>query len=244
MSVDIRKLAMPDGSAEVRMFRPASGPARTGVILYMDAFGLRAALDDMASRIAGWGHVVVLPDLFYRFGAYGPFDARTAFGNPVSRDALMAMITGTSQDQTVADSAVLLQVLAGEGVTGPVGTVGYCLGGGRSLNAAAAFGDKIAAAASFHGGGLAGDAPDSPHRRVAGIKGRVYVGEAGVDRSFPPEQSAALAQALRAAGVDHVIENYIGCDHGWTVPDSAAHNAAGAARHWRRLEVFFGETLV
>ncbi len=99
------------------------------------------------------------------------------------------------------------------------------------------------AAASFHGGNLAGDAPDSPHRHAAGIKARVYVGSAGVDRSFPPEQSARLAQALRTAEVDHIIENYVGMNHGWCVPDHTAFDAAGAERHWKRLAGFFGETL-
>ena len=89
------------------------------------------------------------------------------------------------------------------------------MGGGRALNAAAAFGERVAAAASFHGGNLASDAPDSPHRQRRQIKARVYVGVAGVDRSFPPEQSARLAEALRTAEIDHMIENYVGMQHGW-----------------------------
>ncbi len=231
-----------DGRMNVAVLRPDK-PAGSGVILYMDAFGLRPALDLMAERMAGWGHVVLVPDLFYRFGAYGPIDAKTGFAEEASRAALMKMMGGTSQDQTVADSGAMLDLLAAEGVTGSVGTVGYCFGGGRALHAAAAYPGRIRAAASFHGGNLASDAPDSPHTRVGAIKARVYVASAGVDRSFPPEQSARLAQALRAGGVDHVIENYLGMEHGWCVPDSAAYDATGAARHWRRLENLFGETL-
>ena len=231
-----------EGVVTATVFRP-QGASRAGVILYMDAFGPRDALDEMAERIAGWGYVVLVPDLFYRIGTYGPYDAATAFDDPVTRGALMAMITATSQDMTAADGAVFLDMLAAEGASGSAGTVGYCMGGGRALNAAAAYPDRIRAAASFHGGNLASDAPDSPHRRVGSIAGRVYVGSAGVDRSFPPEQSARLAQALREAEVDHVIKNYIGMEHGWCVPDHSVYDAVGAERHWRRLEAFFGEAL-
>lgn len=118
------------------------------------------------------------------------------------------------------------------------------MGGGRALNAAATYPDRIRAAASFHGGNLASDAADSPHRKAASIKARVYVGMSGTDRSFPPEQSARLAEALRVADVDYLIENYVGVAHGWCVPDHSAFNAVGAERHWKRLTEFFAETLV
>jgi carboxymethylenebutenolidase len=117
------------------------------------------------------------------------------------------------------------------------------MGGGRALQAAAAYPDRIKVAASLHGGNLATEAADSPHLRVGSIKAKVYVGSAGVDRSFPPEQSAKLAQALREAELDHVIENYVGCQHGWCVPDHSVYDATGAERHWRRLEVLFAEGL-
>lgn len=231
-----------DGTARAGLFQTGNG-ARAGVILYMDAFGPRPALDGMAERLASEGYMVLVPDLFYRNAPYGPFDAATAFAQEDSKAALMALLSGTTQEMTVRDSGAFLEALAKEGAGGSVGTVGYCMGGARALNAAARYGDRIKAAASFHGGNLAGDAPDSPHRHAAGIKARVYVGSAGVDRSFPPEQSARLAQALRTAEVDHIIENYVGMNHGWCVPDHTAFDAAGAERHWRRLAGFFGETL-
>ena len=148
---------------------------------------------------------------------------------------------GTTQAMTQAIAAPS-STRCGEGVTGPIGIVGYCMGGARALNAAAAYPDRIRAAASFHGGNLASDAPDSPHRHAAPIKARVYVGCAGVDSSFPPEQSARLAEALRC-GVDHVIENYVGMAHGWCVPDHSVYDEAGAERHWKRLTTLFAETL-
>lgn len=233
-----------DGVATAGLFRPAAAsPAKAGIILYMDAFGPRPALDAMAERLAGEGYAVLVPDLFYRNAPYGPFDAKTAFVVEETKAALMALVHGTTQDMTIRDSGAFLDALAAEGVTGPIGTVGYCMGGARALNAAATHPDRIVAAASFHGGNLAGDNADSPHRKAASIKARVYVGVAGVDRSFPPEQSARLAEALRVAEVDHAIENYAGMAHGWCVSDHSVFNAFGAERHWKRLTTLFAETL-
>ncbi|CDX12540.1 conserved hypothetical protein [Mesorhizobium sp. ORS 3324] len=231
-----------DGKAKARLFRPASA-ARAAVILYMDAFGPRPALDEMAERLAGHGYAVLVPDLFYRNAPYGPFDAKTAFTVEKTKAELMALVSGTTQDMTIRDSTAFLDALSAEGIGGPVGVVGYCMGGARALNAAATHPDRIVAAASFHGGNLASDAADSPHRKAASIKARIYVGTAGVDRSFPPEQSARLAEALRIADVDHTIENYVGVGHGWCVKDHSVYNEAAAERHWKRLTTFFSETL-
>lgn len=230
-----------DGVAKAGLF--GQPDTRAAVILYMDAFGPRPALDEMAERLAGHGYAVLVPDLFYRHGAYGPFDAKTAFTQEKTRTELRAMIGETTQAMTVRDTGAFIDALAAAGATGPIGAVGYCMGGARAINAAAAYPDRIAAAASFHGGNLASEAPDSPHRNAADIKGRVYVGAAGVDSSFPPEQSALLAETLRSAGVDHIIENYVGMGHGWCVPDHGVFNEAGAERHWKRLTTLFEETL-
>jgi carboxymethylenebutenolidase len=207
----------------------------------MDAFGPRPALDQMAERLIGSGYVVLVPDLFYRFGDYGPLDTN-AFADETKKAKLMGMIRATTQEMTKRDTGAFLERLASEGA-GRIGAVGYCMGGARALTAAAAYAEQIAAAASFHGGNLASDAADSPHRAARSIKGRVYVGSAGVDNSFPPEQSARLAQALREADVDHAIENYVGMKHGWCVPDHGVYDEAGAERHWRRLTAFFAEAL-
>ena len=236
-----------DGIAKAAIFRADGaaaddGEAHPGVIFYMDAMGPRASLEGMAQRLADAGYVVLLPDLFYRFGAYGPFTG-TSFADPAARDQIMTMLKATTQEQTSRDTAAFLDALAADGVTGPIGTVGYCMGGGRAITAAGAYPDRIGAAASFHGGNLANEAEDSPHRIAASIKARVYVGCAGVDGSFPPEQSARLAEALRTAEVDHVIENYVGAAHGWAVPDHAVYQQAGAERHWKRLLTFLDETL-
>lgn len=233
-----------DGVARAGLFRPAANvSARAGVVLYMDAFGPRPVLDGMAERLAGEGYAVLVPDLFYRDAPYGPFDAKTAFSVEATANQVRRLLAVTTQAMTMADSGAFLDAFEKEGVTGPIGTVGYCMGGARALNAAAAFPDRIDAAASFHGGNLASDAADSPYHNAARIKARVYVGTAGVDKSFPPEQSGRLAEALREAKVDHIIENYVGMAHGWCVPDHGVYDGAGAERHWKRLLGFFAETL-
>lgn len=237
--IDIRTA---DGVAKTGLFQPEGG-AKAGVILYMDAFGPRPALDQMAERLAGHGYVVMVPDLFYRKAPYGPFDAKTAFNDETSRAELMGLINGTSQEMTRLDTAAFIDALTQAGANGPVGAVGYCLGGARAINAAAAHPERIVAAASFHGGNLAADGPESPHSRAALLKARVYVGMAGIDRSFPPEQSTRLAEAFRNAEIDFVMENYVGMQHGWCVPDHGVFDMTGAERHWRRLTTLFDETL-
>ncbi len=245
MTIQSLNVATADGAAPAHLALPdhrADGPL-SGVILYMDAFGPRRVLDVMAERIAAAGYAVLVPDLFYRFGAYGPFDPKTSFAHEASRNALMGMIGGTSQQMTVSDTAAFLEAMTAAGVNGPIATLGYCMGGGRAMRAACAYPDRIVAAASLHGGGLATDDPQSPHKYLKGAKARFYVGVAGVDQSFPPEQSAALAQALREAEVDHMIENYVGCQHGWSIEGNGPYDAKGAARHWDRIMALFAESL-
>ncbi|CDZ48844.1 dienelactone hydrolase family protein [Neorhizobium galegae] len=233
-----------DGTAKAAVIQPANGAATgKGVILYMDAFGPREALYWMGQRIADAGYAVLVPDLYYRSGDYGPFNARTAFNEEGSKTRIRAMMQTATQALTAQDGAAFIQALEAEGVTGAIGTVGYCMGGARAITAAAHYPQRIKAAASFHGGNLASDAEDSPHRLADRIKARIYVGVAGVDNSFPPEQSARLAEAFRTGGVDHAVENYVGMGHGWTVPDHSVYDKDGSERHFKRLLTLFEETL-
>jgi carboxymethylenebutenolidase len=238
------EIGTADGTAKAALIGPQDGSVTDkGVILYMDAFGPREALYWMGQRIADAGYLVLVPDLFYRAGTYGPLDAKTAFGQEDTKAQIMGMMRATSQDLTAKDSAAFIEALSAQGATGAIGTVGYCMGGGRAITAAARYPDRIKAAASFHGGNLASDADDSPHKLADQIKARVYVGTAGVDNSFPPEQSARLAEAFRTGGVDHAIENYVGMAHGWTVPDHSIYDETGSERHFKRLLTLFEETL-
>ncbi len=233
-----------DGVAPAAIFRPDGdvGPL-PGVIFYMDAIGIRPAMDEMANRLASNGFVVLLPDLFYRHGPYGPFDGGALANDEAVRSQVFTLMRETSHEMTRRDTAAFIDALDAEGISGAVGTVGYCMGGARALAAAGSYPERVNAIASFHGGNLASDAEDSPHLLVPQLKARVYVGAAGVDNSFPPEQSTRLADALRRAEVDFTIENYVGASHGWTVPDQPVFNAPAAERHWKRLTAFFSEAL-
>ncbi|MGK6311995.1 dienelactone hydrolase family protein [Neorhizobium sp. DT-125] len=243
MKQDI-EIRTADGTAKAAVVRPENGAATDkGVIIYMDAFGPREALYRMGQRIADAGHIVLVPDLYYRSGAYEPFDAKTAFSDETTKTKLRGMMQATTQELTARDGAAFIDALTAAGATGAIGAVGYCMGGGRALTAAARYPDRIKAAASFHGGNLASEAEDSPHRLADRIKARVYVGVAGVDNSFPPEQSARLAEALRIGGVDHAIENYVGMAHGWTVPDHGVYDRTGSERHFKRLLTLLEEAL-
>jgi len=234
-----------DGVSHAWIYRDGDGP-RAAVILYPDAFGVRPVMHAMAERIAGLGYVVLLPNVFYRAGDFPPFDGATVWTDPPERDRLMALVRSLTVERIEMDGAAYLDALAAQPHTRAdhVGITGYCMGGRLSFRTACQHPDRVRAAASFHGGGLVTDAPDSPHRFASRVKASVYFGVADGDGSCTPEHQGALATALAAAGVDYRIELYRGKKHGFAVTDHAgAHDPEAAERHWRRLESFFGEAL-
>jgi carboxymethylenebutenolidase len=157
---------------------------------------------------------------------------------------LMGMVRSVTTEMAISDTGAFLDFLAAQPqVEGTkVGTTGYCMGGGLSLTAAAHHPDRVAAAASFHGGYLASDFPDSPHLAADRIAGRVYVAAAADDPSFPAEQEVRLKAALTDGGVDHTIETYPAA-HGFAVPDNPTYDADADARHWAALAELYGSTL-
>ena len=233
-----------DGSCPCVLITPGDSGAWPAVILFMDAGGVRQALIGMAERLSATGYTVLLPAMYYRHGRYEPFSLATAFTDPDERARIMEMAGSLSKDRVASDTDGFLDFLSEvPQVSGSkVGTTGYCLGGGLSLTAAAHRPDRVAAAASFHGGRLATDSPDSPHRSVGRISGRVYVAAAENDGSFPPEQAALLEQALTEGEVDHKLEVYPAL-HGFAVPDKPNYDEVADARHWSALAELFDATL-
>ena len=234
----------PDGLCPSVMIAPEGRGPWPAVIMFMDAGGVRPAMVEMAEHLAGMGYVAFLPEMYYRSGPYEPFRIDTVFTDPDERARLMALAGSLTKAMAASDAGALLGFLSTrpEVAGTKVGSTGYCLGGGLSLTAAAHHPDRIVAAASFHGGHLGSDAPDSPHRVVGQIKGRVYVAAAEHDESFPPDQAARLEHALTGAGVDHLIETYP-ARHGFAVPDNATYDPDAAARHWSALAELFRTTL-
>lgn len=234
-----------DGICPTWLHLPQAGGARPAVILYMDGPGIRPALHRMGRRLAEAGYAVVLPDLFYRSGAYEPVNPKITFTDPALRQAHREkyMVPVTPKG-VMADTEALLAFLETRTdiKAGPIGVVGYCMGGRLALIAAATFPDRIAAAASYHGGGLANDAPGSPDLLAPRIKARVYVAGAIEDANFDDDQKQRLARALADAGVDHVVETRP-ARHGWVPDDMPVHDPAEAEHHWQTLLALLGRSL-
>jgi len=237
-------LPTADGAMATRTFVPEGGPPFPVVLFYMDGLGVREALVGMARRIAAEGYAVVLPNLFHRSGPYAPFHGPTAFGDAAERERLLALIKEVTPARALADTAAVMDWIGAQPAfaRAKVGTVGYCMGGGPALAAAGAFPDRVAAAASYHGGRLATEAPDSPHVLAARAKGRLYIGYAENDASFPEGQRQRLEEALRTAGVTYTMELYHAA-HGFAVPDLPPYDREAAERHWRTLLDLFAATL-
>jgi carboxymethylenebutenolidase len=157
---------------------------------------------------------------------------------------VFGLIGSIDGPKVMADTKVILDYLDTQStVRGKVGTVGYCMGGGYALLAAGTFPERVGAAASFHGGALATDRPDSPHLMAAAIRAKVYVGVAGIDPMFSDEQRERLRTALETAKVDYTLEVYPDVRHGFTVTGHPVYDAAGSERHWQVLTRLFMEAL-
>lgn len=238
-------IATRDRSCRTFVFRPASGGPWPAVLMCMDGVGIRPAMLEVAERLSTHGYYVLLPDLFYRSGDYEPMNAATVFVVPEQRKRLFEHFFGKAPlPKLMSDVQYFLDFLAAQPDVqpGPVGTTGYCMGGGVSLSAAGTYPDRIAAAASYHGGRLATDAPDSPHLKAATTTARVYVAGAIEDSSFPDEMKARLEAAYTEAKVPHLIETYQ-AKHGWVLRDFPIYDQAGADRHWQTLVSLMDATL-
>jgi carboxymethylenebutenolidase len=166
------------------------------------------------------------------------------FADPKLREGLMKFVASLDRDRKISDAAAFVEFLSSRAdVKGKrFGATGYCMGGNVSLTVAGALPDRFAAVASFHGGNLATDQPDSPHLFVKDITGRVYIAGAIEDAHFTDEQKNRLERALTEAGVDHLVETYP-ARHGFAVPDLPTFDPTAADRHWAALFRLFRETL-
>jgi carboxymethylenebutenolidase len=234
-----------DGVCPAYVFHPAGRGPLPAVLLFMDGVGIRPAFFEMGERLASAGYHVLMPDLYYRAGPYEPMNAKTVWTDPAQRQLLMSKFFSTvSVANVMRDTRAFLERLAADpGVSSPrIGITGYCLGGRMALAAAGHFPDRVAAAAAYHPGNPASDAPDSPHLMAAKIRARVYVAGASDDPTFPEAQKERLGQALASGGVEHVVETYP-ARHGWVPTDSLAYDAAQAERHWSTLLDLLGKSL-
>jgi carboxymethylenebutenolidase len=237
-----------DGTAEAIVATPPSGSG-PGVLFFMDAFGLRPRIQEMADEIAGWGYVVVAPNVFYRDGTAEEMAPHGDLRTPEGREAFFAVagprIGHLTPEMAVRDNdayLAALRSLAGVG-SGPVGVVGFCMGTRLAMRAAGSHPDVVAACAGFHGGGLVTDDPDSPHRQLATARAEFLFGHADNDRSMTPENAADLGAALDAAGLTATNEIYEGAPHGYTMSDTSSWNEAAFVRAFANLKDLYARTL-
>ena len=234
-----------DGVCPSYVYQPAGEGPWPAVLVFMDGLAIRPAMLELGERLATLGYFVLLPDLFYRSGPYEPMDPHTVFSDPQKRKVLMEKFFAPATPANImSDTRAFLTYLAAQPqvMPGGIGTTGYCMGGLMSLTAAGTYPDQIVAAASYHGGRLASDAPDSPHLLAPKMRARIYVAGAIEDQSFPDDMKERLERALTEAGVDHTIETYQ-AKHGWVFRDTPVYDAAAAERHWRSLGALFAATL-
>jgi len=239
------EIRTPDGTCDAAWIHPKSG-AHPGVLIWPDAFGLRPSMRGIGRSVAAEGYSVLVPNPFYRVSK-APFTDASHFNfqNPDDRaklQPLMASVTaaGNAEKDAVAYVA-FLDAQKEVNQAKKIGTQGYCMGGPLVMRTAATLPDRIGAGASFHGGGLVTDKPDSPHLLAPKIKAHLYVGIASNDDARQPDAKDKLKEAFAAAKVTAEIEVYPGALHGWCVPDMPLQNGVpiyskvDAAHAWGKL---------
>ena len=243
----------PEGTCDAAFIHPATG-AHPGVLIWPDAFGLRPAMREMARRLAGDGYAVLVPNPFYRLVKAPLYEtaANVDFSDPTTRAKLGPLMSSVNAAGAAEkDAAVYVAFLDAQRQVDrsrKIGSQGYCMGGALVLRTAATVPDRIGAAASFHGGGLVTDKPDSPHLLAPRIRARTYVGIAANDDQRQPEAKDKLRAAFVAAKVPVDIEVYP-ARHGWCVPDMPAeagapiYSADDAERAWGKLLALYRAAL-
>ena len=234
-----------DGVANAYLARPDENP-HAGVLFIMDAFGLRPTIEEMVDRIAGYGYVVLAPNVFYRAGR-SPVPPPPDLSEPEQRasffQSLRPLIDQLTPESIAADGAAYLDYLGEVAAPGPVAITGYCMGARVGWRIASAHPDRVAAVAGFHAGGLVTDGPDSPHRSAPAVKAEAYFGFADQDPSMSAEQIATFERALDEAGVRYRSEVYEGAQHGYTMADTPAFNEAARERHFAELRALLERAL-
>jgi carboxymethylenebutenolidase len=225
-----------DGMAEAYLYTPPGEARHPAVLFLTDIMGIREANRGMAARVCEAGFAVLMPNIFYRATKLPVFDFPPKFGDERTMKRFGELRAALDNRAMQRDAIAYIEALetAPAVKAGPLGVVGYCFTGAMAMRAAAARSDAVAFAASFHGGGLATDAADSPHLLLPHIRARLMFGHATDDRSMPAEQIAKLDAALKAWGGRYDSETYA-AGHGWCVPGVPAYNEVQAERHWAKL---------
>ena len=240
--VDIKT---PDGTADAYFAHPSTG-TYPGVLMWPDIYGLRPAFRQMGKRLAESGYSVLVVNPFYRTKRAPTAPEHADFEDPATRAALMALAGSLTAQTAVTDAKAFVAWLDGQPSVDrkrKMGTSGYCMSGPFTLRTAAAFPDRIGAGASFHGGSLVTDKPDSPHLLVANMKAQYLFAIAESDDQRQPEAKNALRAAFAKAKLPAEIEVYAGTIHGWCPTDSRVYNHDQAEKAWSRMLALFKTAL-
>lgn len=241
MNVTSGEVQVPTGDGSMRTFnaRPASGPSPAAII-YMDAIGYREELKEFAVRLARAGYSAWLPDLYHRDGgpSFNPHQPGEDF------ELFAPLMKKLTRDVVVRDTGALIRWIdAQQDTPGKIGTIGFCMGGRMALWAAAAFPERVAAAASLHGGQLGTASADSPHRFADRFECELYLGFASDDDLVPQEHIDTLRDALDDAQVRYELETHPGTQHGYTFPARHCYNHEAAEKSWTRVLALFARNL-
>ncbi|HEY6274240.1 MAG TPA: dienelactone hydrolase family protein [Terriglobales bacterium] len=237
-----------DGVAGGVFIHPEGTGPWPGVLYLTDIGGIRPVYREMVGRLAAKGYAALMPNVFYRTAKPPLLDFKPVIGEERTMKRFAELAGPLTPEAMERDASTYVDTLAANrlvkgGTSENMGVVGHCFTGAMALRAAAARPDKIAAAASFHGGGLYTDKPTSPALVLPRVKAHLYFGHAVQDRSMPPEAIEKLNAALRAWGGKYESEVYDGALHGWTTLDGGAYNQPQAERAFTKLTELFGEAL-
>jgi carboxymethylenebutenolidase len=243
------EIKTPDGTCDAAFIHPATG-AHAAVIIWPDAFGLRPSMRNMAKRLAAEsGYSVLVPNPYYRIGKAPMWEDASKVDFTAERPKLNPMMQSINAAGTVEKDApafiAWLDQQPQVDRTKKVGTQGYCMGGALVVRTAAAVPDRVGAGASFHGGGLVTQNPNSPHLLATKIKGRMYFGIATNDDMQQPAAKTTLKETFDAAKVPVEVEVYGMAQHGWCVPDmpNNLYKMDDAERAWTKLLALYKAAL-
>ena len=231
----------PDGTADCYFVHPSSGTA-PGVLVWPDIFGLRPSFRQMGKRLAESGYAVLVVNPFYRVKKAPTADAGSA--TPIPQ--LMPLAQALTESVQMTDAKAFIGWLDQQSSVAKnrrVGTQGYCMGGPIAFRTAAAVPDRVGAVASFHGGGLVTEGPNSPHVQAAKTKAQLLIAIAANDDERSPNEKNVLKETFAKANLPAEIEVYTGAAHGWCPPDSRVYNEPQAEKAWARLLALYGKAL-
>ena len=237
---------MATGVSDSALFYPEGNGTWPAVLVWTDILGLRPVFREMGRRLAAHGYVVLVPNPFFRNAKAPVVDGSFDFNKPEDRAKVMPLAAALTAEANISDAKAYTTFLDQQPQTNKnkkMGVQGYCMGGPLTFRTAAKRPDRIGAAATFHGGGLVTDKPDSPHLLIPKMKAEVLCCVADNDDKRDPGAKDTLKEAFAAAHLTATVEVFEGCNHGWTVSGSQVYNEAGAERAWSELTALYKRSL-